>query len=105
MSLLVKAREDGHHRMEWYNGQLLKMAAELANRLLPAFNSTSGVPYSRVRIFMKLLYLLCSCYSGQFETWFIATLEKATRHLYSLRWHNGILLLTKKEKLMEIKFN
>jgi len=58
MSLLVKAREDGHNRMEWYNGQLLKMAAELANRLLPAFNSTSGVPYSRVRNSIKKFYTI-----------------------------------------------
>lgn len=50
MSLLVKQRED-RQRMEWYSDQLLKMATDLADRLLPAFNSTSGVPYSRVLIF------------------------------------------------------
>ena len=37
-------------RLSWYDkGQLLKMAIELGDRLLPAFNTTSGLPYSRVR--------------------------------------------------------
>ncbi|CAK5074444.1 unnamed protein product [Meloidogyne enterolobii] len=54
MSLLVKQRED-KQRMEWYSDQLLKMATDLADRLLPAFNSTSGVPYSRVNLKKGLL--------------------------------------------------
>ena len=49
MGLLVKEMED-KPRMVWYSDQMLKMASELANRLLPAFNSTSGVPYSRVNL-------------------------------------------------------
>uniref|UniRef100_A0A1I8B8U9 alpha-1,2-Mannosidase n=1 Tax=Meloidogyne hapla TaxID=6305 RepID=A0A1I8B8U9_MELHA len=54
MSLLVKQRED-KQRMEWYSDQLLKMATDLADRLLPAFNSTSGVPYSRINLKKGLL--------------------------------------------------
>nr|CAD2206147.1 unnamed protein product [Meloidogyne enterolobii] len=54
MSLLVKQRKD-RQRMEWYSDQLLKMATDLADRLLPAFNSTSGVPYSRVNLKKGLL--------------------------------------------------
>uniref|UniRef100_A0A915N145 alpha-1,2-Mannosidase n=2 Tax=Meloidogyne javanica TaxID=6303 RepID=A0A915N145_MELJA len=54
MSLLVKQRED-RQRMEWYSDQLFKMATNLADRLLPAFNSTSGVPYSRVNLKKGLL--------------------------------------------------
>jgi hypothetical protein len=56
MSLLVKKREDnGKQRMQWYSDQLLRMATDLADRLLPAFNSTSGVPYSRVNLKKGLL--------------------------------------------------
>ncbi|ETN86745.1 hypothetical protein NECAME_05833 [Necator americanus] len=35
-------------RLQWYNNrQLLKMAEDIGNRLLPAFNTSSGIPYSR----------------------------------------------------------
>lgn len=38
--------------MPWYQAELLTMAKDLGYRLLPAFNTTTGIPYSRV----KLLY-------------------------------------------------
>lgn len=47
MSLLVKQKTDSS-RFLWYSDQLLRMATDLADRLLPAFNTTSGVPHSRV---------------------------------------------------------
>lgn len=34
--------------MTWYNGELLDMAKDLGYRLLPAFNTTTGIPYGRV---------------------------------------------------------
>lgn len=34
--------------MEWYNGELLMMAKDVGFRLLPAFNTTTGIPYPRV---------------------------------------------------------
>lgn len=46
MAKLVQSRDE--NRLGWYKDELLQMAAELANRLLPAFNTSSGVPYSRV---------------------------------------------------------
>ncbi|RMZ68549.1 mannosyl-oligosaccharide alpha-12-mannosidase [Pyrenophora seminiperda CCB06] len=33
-----------------YNGQLLRLAADLADRLLPAFNTPTGLPYPRVNL-------------------------------------------------------
>jgi len=36
--------------MSWYRGELLNMALDCANRLLPAFNSTTGLPYPRVNL-------------------------------------------------------
>ncbi|XP_012726574.2 ER degradation-enhancing alpha-mannosidase-like protein 3 [Fundulus heteroclitus] len=37
-------------RMQWYRGELLQMAVELGHRLLPAFNTTSGLPYPKVNL-------------------------------------------------------
>ncbi|XP_044751179.1 ER degradation-enhancing alpha-mannosidase-like protein 3 [Coccinella septempunctata] len=36
--------------MPWYNGELLELAKDLGYRLLPAFNTTTGIPYSRVNL-------------------------------------------------------
>ena len=35
-------------RLKNYNGSLLKMAKDIGDRLLPAFNTKSGIPLSRV---------------------------------------------------------
>uniref|UniRef100_A0A1I7SG84 alpha-1,2-Mannosidase n=1 Tax=Bursaphelenchus xylophilus TaxID=6326 RepID=A0A1I7SG84_BURXY len=49
--LMAKLIQDKHpQRMPWYSDQLLNMAVDLADRLLPAFNSTSGVPYSKINL-------------------------------------------------------
>uniref|UniRef100_A0A671NZ85 alpha-1,2-Mannosidase n=1 Tax=Sinocyclocheilus anshuiensis TaxID=1608454 RepID=A0A671NZ85_9TELE len=37
-------------RMQWYRDELLHMAKELGYHLLPAFNTTSGLPYPRVNL-------------------------------------------------------
>ncbi|GMT05600.1 hypothetical protein PENTCL1PPCAC_27774 [Pristionchus entomophagus] len=38
-------------RLKWYkDGQLLKMAVDLGDRLLPAFNTSSGLPFSRINL-------------------------------------------------------
>nr|XP_054769385.1 ER degradation-enhancing alpha-mannosidase-like protein 3 [Lytechinus pictus] len=36
--------------MEWYKDELLQMAKEVGYRLLPAFNTTTGVPYPKVNL-------------------------------------------------------
>lgn len=41
--------------LPWYRGQLLTMAYDLGNRLLPAFSTPTGLPFARVRI------SLCFC--------------------------------------------
>lgn len=48
MSNLVKSKFP--NRMQTYNGELLKMAIDVGNRLLPAFNTTSGLPYSKINL-------------------------------------------------------
>ncbi|CAH2012072.1 unnamed protein product [Acanthoscelides obtectus] len=36
--------------MPWYKGELLSMAKDVGYRLLPAFNTTTGIPYARVNL-------------------------------------------------------
>lgn len=37
------------HRLDWYNDELLHLAEDLANRMMPAFTaSRTGIPYARV---------------------------------------------------------
>ncbi|MBN3299453.1 EDEM3 protein, partial [Amia calva] len=48
MADMLRKRAEGH--MAWYRDELLHMARELGHRLLPAFNTTSGLPYPRVNL-------------------------------------------------------
>ncbi|KAM9283595.1 ER degradation-enhancing alpha-mannosidase-like protein 3 isoform 2-T2 [Morus bassanus] len=48
-SVAIMLKEKGEY-MQWYNGELLHMAKELGYKLLPAFNTTSGLPYPRVNL-------------------------------------------------------
>lgn len=34
--------------MHWYTGELLLLAKDIGYRLLPAFNTTTGIPHARV---------------------------------------------------------
>ncbi|XP_078082745.1 ER degradation-enhancing alpha-mannosidase-like protein 3 isoform X2 [Mustelus asterias] len=38
------------NKMNWYKDELLHMARDVGYRLLPAFNTTSGLPYPRVNL-------------------------------------------------------
>lgn len=46
--MAVMLKEGGEH-MQWYQDELLHMAKDVGLRLLPAFNTSSGLPYPRVR--------------------------------------------------------
>ncbi|XP_061895272.1 ER degradation-enhancing alpha-mannosidase-like protein 3 isoform X1 [Entelurus aequoreus] len=48
-SMAVMLKEEGQH-MQWYRDELLHMAKDLGLRLLPAFNTSSGLPYPRVNL-------------------------------------------------------
>ncbi|XP_023699526.1 ER degradation-enhancing alpha-mannosidase-like protein 3 isoform X1 [Paramormyrops kingsleyae] len=48
-SMAVLLKEGGQH-MLWYEDELLDMAKDLGERLLPAFNTSSGLPYPRVNL-------------------------------------------------------
>uniref|UniRef100_A0A6Q2YQJ1 alpha-1,2-Mannosidase n=1 Tax=Esox lucius TaxID=8010 RepID=A0A6Q2YQJ1_ESOLU len=48
-SMAVMLKDGGHH-MQWYQDELLHMAKDLGLRLLPAFNTSSGLPFPRVNL-------------------------------------------------------
>ncbi|XP_036891161.1 ER degradation-enhancing alpha-mannosidase-like protein 3 isoform X1 [Sturnira hondurensis] len=48
-SLAIMLKEKGAC-MQWYNDELLQMATQLGYKLLPAFNTTSGLPYPRINL-------------------------------------------------------
>ncbi|XP_034438041.1 ER degradation-enhancing alpha-mannosidase-like protein 3 isoform X2 [Hippoglossus hippoglossus] len=48
-SMAVMLKEGGQH-MQWYQDELLYMAKDIGLRLLPAFNTSSGLPYPRVNL-------------------------------------------------------
>ena len=48
--VLAELLQSKHGALGWYRGELLNLALDCANRLLPAFNSTTGLPYPRVNL-------------------------------------------------------
>ena len=49
------SKGEGDDGIQWpngfvYNGQLLRLALDLASRLLPAFHTSTGIPYPRVNL-------------------------------------------------------
>ncbi|VDK48274.1 unnamed protein product [Anisakis simplex] len=56
LAKLVQSQDKG--RLIWYSNQMLDMAVSLADRLLPAFNTTSGLPYSRINLRYGMLSYL-----------------------------------------------
>jgi len=48
--VLAELVRDRYHKMTWYRGELLNMAVDIGTRLLPAFNSTTGLPFPRVNL-------------------------------------------------------
>ncbi|XP_040574557.1 ER degradation-enhancing alpha-mannosidase-like protein 3 [Lepeophtheirus salmonis] len=48
--ILAELVKDKFYQMKWYQGELLNMALDVGNRLLPAFNSSTGLPHPRVNL-------------------------------------------------------
>lgn len=47
---MFASRPDQPFYLPWYRGQLLTMAYDLGNRLLPAFSTPTGLPFARVNL-------------------------------------------------------
>lgn len=48
--VLVEYLQTQFDFMPWYRNDLLGMAGEIADRILPAFNTTTGIPHARVNL-------------------------------------------------------
>uniref|UniRef100_U5ES93 alpha-1,2-Mannosidase n=1 Tax=Corethrella appendiculata TaxID=1370023 RepID=U5ES93_9DIPT len=48
--ILAEYIQKQENLMTWYRGELLEMAKDLGYRLLPAFNTTTGIPHARVNL-------------------------------------------------------
>ncbi|XP_049885459.1 ER degradation-enhancing alpha-mannosidase-like protein 3 [Pectinophora gossypiella] len=48
--VLAMALKSDVPALQWYNGELLAMAEDLGRRLLPAFNTSTGIPHGRVNL-------------------------------------------------------
>ena len=46
---IFASRRNQPFYLQWYKDELLHMAHDLGNRLLPAFSTPTGIPYARVR--------------------------------------------------------
>lgn len=49
-------KEQGYEQLSWYDGELLRMAEEVGTRLLPAFNTTTGLPYPKINLRRGMSY-------------------------------------------------
>ncbi|XP_046976893.1 ER degradation-enhancing alpha-mannosidase-like protein 3 [Vanessa cardui] len=48
--VLAEALKGDVPALEWYDGELLAMAEDLGRRLLPAFNTSTGIPHGRINL-------------------------------------------------------
>lgn len=48
---IFASRPNQPFHLRWYNDELLRMAHDLGNRLMPAFSTPTGIPYARVSTF------------------------------------------------------
>ncbi|XP_064649418.1 ER degradation-enhancing alpha-mannosidase-like protein 3 isoform X2 [Lineus longissimus] len=62
MARFLKQKKIG---MDWYADELLNMAKEVGYRLLPAFNTTTGIPYPRVNLRHGITESILSAGKGQ----------------------------------------
>lgn len=57
--IIDKYQPFGKLEPDWYAGELLEMASDLATRLLPAFeNSQTGLPHPRVSLTLILFDII-----------------------------------------------
>ncbi|KAG8794500.1 alpha mannosidase-like protein [Serendipita sp. 398] len=47
---ILASEERLGHKLDWYQGQLLALAKDLGERLLPAFKTDTGLPYARINL-------------------------------------------------------
>lgn len=78
--------------LRWYKDELLHMAHDLGNRLLPAFSTPTGIPYARVSISRTSDLPILITTQGSSET--RRTRRGRLRNLYVVPQSTGYLTST-----------
>ncbi|TNN07273.1 ER degradation-enhancing alpha-mannosidase-like protein [Schistosoma japonicum] len=47
---VLSVKQNNNSRMGWYKNELLQMAVDVGSRLLPAFDTPTGIPYPRINL-------------------------------------------------------
>jgi hypothetical protein len=85
---IFASRPNQPFHLPWYKDELLHMAHDLGNRLIPAFSTPTGIPYARVRTFGMNPHL-CSSTPDPLET--RRTRRRRLRNLYVTPRSTGYL--------------
>ena len=93
-----KDRGENSQHFKWYRGELLEMAKDLGFRLLPAFNTTTGIPHARINLRngmksdeLKNSRETCTACAGNFISPFYNIILKFCS-IYKM-YHSGTILL------------
>lgn len=89
-------KNQGDQRLAWYNGELLGLAEELGKRLLPAFETSTGIPYPRINLrhgldkSLRLQDVTCTACAGTHLLEFAALSRLTGNHTYELKARNAM---------------
>ena len=89
---IFASRPNQPFHLSWYNDELLHMAHDLGNRLLPAFSTPTGIPYARVSVFGISDSPVLTAMLGSLET--RRTRWRRLRNLYVTPQSTGYLTPT-----------
>ena len=77
---IFASRSDQPFYLPWYKDELLHMAHDLGNRLLPAFSTPTGIPYAKVSVLGIMDSSVLITTPGSYET--RRTQRRRLRNLY-----------------------
>lgn len=97
-------KAQGHPQLSWYEGQLLAMAEEVGQRLLPAFNTTTGLPYPKVNLRHGMAFAVtdtttCTACAGTMLLEFAALSRATGNPEYEARAHRAMEVLWQRRHL------
>ncbi|XP_063393552.1 ER degradation-enhancing alpha-mannosidase-like protein 3 [Cydia fagiglandana] len=81
--------------LQWYGGELLALAEDLGRRLLPAFNTSTGIPHGRVNLRHGVRYLqesreTCTACAGTMILEMAALSRLTGRPVYEQKAHKAM---------------
>lgn len=89
-------KNQGDQRLAWYNGELVSLAEEVGMRLLPAFDTSTGIPYPRINLRhgldkgLRLQDVTCTACAGTHLLEFAALSRLTGNHTYEMKARNAM---------------